>query len=118
MNNYERFKKGTMEMLLLKLLSQKDMYGYEIAQLFKELSDDVIHISVGNMYPMLYKLDEKGWITSYKRSAGKRLERIYYHLTEQGQKELGQMIEDYQRLASATQTILNYTYNESEERSS
>ena len=116
MNNYEKLKKGTMEMLLLKLLSQRDLYGYEIVHLFKELSDGIIIISVGNMYPMLYKLEEKGWITSYKKSAGKRLERIYYHLTDLGHKELTQMIEDYQRLISATQNILSYTYEGAAER--
>lgn len=114
MNNYEKFKKGTMEMLLLKLLSQQDLYGYEIVQLFKDISNGIISISVGNMYPMLYKLEEKGLITSYKKSAGKRLERIYYHLTDLGYDELNQMIDDYEHLVSATQNILNYTYEEKE----
>lgn len=114
MNNYEKFKKGTMEMLLLKLLSQKDLYGYEIVQLFKNLSDGIIIISVGNMYPMLYKLEEKGWITSYKKSAGKRLERIYYHLTDLGLEEFNKMVKDYEHLISATQNILDYKYDEKE----
>ena len=111
MNNYEKFKKGTMEMLLLKLLSQRDLYGYEIVQLFKDLSNNIIVISVGNMYPMLYKLEEKGWISSYKKSVGKRMDRIYYHLTDIGNTELKQMIIDYQTLIDATQNILNCTYD-------
>lgn len=107
----EKFKKGSLELLLLKLLSGKDLYGYEIVQLFNEISNNVITISPGNMYPTLYKLEDKGFITSYKKLVGKRMERIYYHLTDIGRQELEEMLSDYQSVITATANILNYKYD-------
>lgn len=108
---YERFKKGSLELLLLKLLSTNDLYGYEILQLCSELSNQIITISPGNMYPALYKLEDKGFITSYKKLVGKRMERIYYHLTDTGRKELQEMLRDYQNVITATENILKYEDN-------
>lgn len=110
MTNYDKFKKGTLEILLLKLLSQKDLYGYEIIQLVKKLSNSIITISAGNMYTMLNKLEEKGLISSYKVNVNKRIGRIYYHLTSKGHSELNDMLDDYNRLINATFNILNYTF--------
>ena len=84
----EKYKKGSLEMLFLKLLSEGDFYGYELAKLFNHLSDNVITLSAGNMYPTLYKLEEKGYIRSYEKTVGKRMKRVYYHLTDEGRKEL------------------------------
>ena len=53
----EKFKKGSLEMLFLKLLSEGDFYGYELAKLFNHLSNNVITLSAGNMYPALYRLE-------------------------------------------------------------
>ena len=60
-------------MLFLKLLSENDMYGYELADMIHQLSNNLIVINAGNMYPNLYKLEEKGFITSYEKTVGKRI---------------------------------------------
>lgn len=54
----EKFKKGSLEMLFLKLLSEGDFYGYELAKLFNHLSNNVITLSAGNMSPALYRLKD------------------------------------------------------------
>lgn len=108
---YNTFKKGTLEMLFLKLLSENDLYGYELATLIHQLSHDLIAINAGNMYPTLYKLEEKGFISSYEKIIGKRLRRIYYHITDDGKKELQEMIEDYRSITEANNTILSYHSN-------
>ena len=59
---------------------------------------------------MLYRLEEEGLISSQKKLIGKRMERVYYHLTEVGYQELQEMISDYQNLISITDRMLNYEY--------
>ena len=108
---YSTFKKGTLEMLFLKLLDQNDLYGYEIGDFIHKLSKNIISINAGNMYPTLYKLEEKGYISSYEKVVGKRLRRVYYHITEEGRKELHEMIKDYCEIVAATQNILSYQVN-------
>ena len=64
--------------LCLYLLSQKDYYGYELSQLMDSLSDGVIKIPIGSLYPALYKLIEYGFISDHKEQVGKRMTRVYY----------------------------------------
>ena len=111
MTNYNKFKVGILEILLLKLLSEKDLYGYEMIKLVKSLSNNIITITVSGMYPMLHKLKEQGLITSYELRIGERKNRIYYHLTDKGYAELCQMRDDFERLIAATYKILNYTFD-------
>ena len=91
---YEKYKKGFLELFFLKILSEEDLYGYELADLVNHLSGKIISISAGNMYPVLYKLEEKGYIESYEKIVRKRMKRVYYHLTEEGKKEFQQMMEE------------------------
>ena len=71
-------------MLILKLLSEEDLYGYEMATLLNTISNHEITFNAGNMYPALYRLEEKGFITKRKEKVGKRVEFIYYHITDSG----------------------------------
>ncbi len=89
-------KKAIIEPLLLKLLSEDDMYGYQITQEIKKRSNEEITILEGSMYPILYRLDEQGFISSYEKKVGKRLTRVYYHLEEEGKKYLKAQIEDFE----------------------
>ncbi len=111
----EKFKKGSLEMLFLKLLSEGDFYGYELAKLFNHLSNNVITLSAGNMYPALYRLEEKGLISSYEKNVGKRMKRVYYHLTNEGRAELQEMLEDYKSVVNATNAIINFHKEQLEE---
>lgn len=107
----EKFKNGNLvELLLLNMLSKGDSYGYEIIQFFNTVSDSTITLATGNLYPLLYRLEENGLITNYKKLVGKRMERVYYHLTEAGYKELQEMIADYKKVISITDRMLNYEY--------
>ena len=105
---YEKYKKGFLELFFLKILSEEDLYGYELADLVNHLSGKIISISAGNMYPVLYKLEEKGDIEGYEKIVGKRMKRVYYHLTEEGKKEFQQMMEDYKKFENAANSIINF----------
>ena len=73
-----------MEMLLLKIISEGDCYGYQIVQTLDKISNGTIHIAEGTMYPILYRLLDEGLISDEKRLVGKRQTRIYYHIEEKG----------------------------------
>ena len=76
--------KGTLLAIVLKLLAENGkMYGYQITQKVKELSDDKILLKEGSLYPALHKLKEDGLIEAETQNIGKRV-RHYYFLTEQG----------------------------------
>ena len=88
-------KKATIEMLLLKLLMESDMYGYQMSQEIKKRSSENYTILEGSMYPILYRLTEQKYISFYEEKVGKRQTRIYYHLEEAGKEYLNQLISLY-----------------------
>ena len=83
-NDMAKTTKGffKMEMLLLKIISEGDCYGYQIVQTLDKISNGTIHIAEGTMYPILYRLLDEGLISDEKRLVGKRQTRIYYHIEE------------------------------------
>ncbi len=108
MDNKSNFRRGSVELLVLYLLSQKDYYGYELSQTIKEQSDSVLNIPVGSLYPALYKLIDSGYISDYKKQVGRRLIRVYYHIEDSGIQRLSTLIEDYNSTVAAVQQVLNY----------
>lgn len=112
--NIEKFRKGYMDMLLLKVLSTGDYYGYQIILIFRKLSEGIIDITTGSVYPVLYRLQDKGYISSYTKKEHPKMERVYYHLTPEGKEELDTLIEDYMLVTKATHAILNFSNEEYE----
>lgn len=98
--------KNNIEMILLSILCDDDYYGYQLTQLVKEYSRQMISIPEGSLYPALYRLEENGYISSQKKMVGKRLERIYYHIEPAGREYLATLIADYNHLNEAIQNIL------------
>ena len=109
MKNQDGFKKGSLEMLLLKLLEQKDCYGYELTQKLKQQSNGVITVPEGSLYPALYRLVESNYISSAKVKIGVRRERVYYHLEESGKQHLNNLIDGYNEVTAAISSILTST---------
>ena len=80
---------GTLEMLVLKTLSMGPLHGYGISQYIQRLSQDVLRVEEGSLYPALQRMQAKRWIASeWKQSPTKRRAR-YYRLTAAGRKQLG-----------------------------
>ena len=113
---YERYKKGFLELFFLKILSEGNVYGYELSEIVNKISNNLISISAGNMYPVLYRLEEKGYIRSYEKTVGKRMKRVYYTLTDEGRVEFSKMMEDYNKFQEAVNAIMTYKKEESEEK--
>ena len=80
----KELSKGSHELIILKLLSRGDMYGYQIVQQMSLLSDKAFEMSQGSLYPFLHRLEQEGYLTSYSVPENGR-ERLYSHLTEKGQ---------------------------------
>ena len=74
---------GSMTMLVLKLLAEKDMYGYEMIDTLKQRSNNVFEMKAGTLYPLLHSLVEKKCLTSYEQEVGGKL-RKYYGITTIG----------------------------------
>lgn len=84
-----------MEMVLLKILSQGDCYGYQIVQTLEQMSDGYIKVAEGTMYPILNRLLDEGYISDEKRLVGKRQTRIYYHIEDKGIEHMHELYEEY-----------------------
>lgn len=80
--------KGSTSLLILQLLQDRPMYGYEIARVMEERSDNTLHIREGTLYPALHKLEQQGFIDSYWEQQDKGKSRKYYTLTRDGVKML------------------------------
>ncbi|MCM1179340.1 MAG: PadR family transcriptional regulator [Clostridium sp.] len=112
MDKKSNFRRGSVELLVLHLLNQRDYYGYELTQTMKTQTEGIINIPVGSLYPALYKLIDNGYISDYKKQVGKRLTRVYYHLEPSGKERLMILLKDYYTTNRAIQNILNYTGEE------
>lgn len=89
-------KKATIELLLLKLLDEDDKYGYQMVQELKSRSGGAYTVLEGSMYPILYRLEEQGFISSEERRTGKRMTRIYYHLETEGRARFLQLKQEFE----------------------
>jgi len=83
MKNLE-LKKGSAELMILSLLEDQDRHGYDISRLIELRSAGTVTFRVGSLYPLLYRLEQRGWIDGrWVEKAGQRRRR-YYHLTKEG----------------------------------
>jgi PadR family transcriptional regulator PadR len=98
---------GTLYMLILKVLARHgELHGYEIANAIQQVSDDVLQVEEGSLYPALQRMLLKGWVTAqWGVTAGNRRAR-YYQLTVAGRKQLRAEMEQYSRVNAAIQKIL------------
>ena len=101
---------GTLYMLILKTLMRGgEMHGYEIANSIQQISEDILQVEEGSLYPALQRMLLKGWVTAeWGVTAGNRRAR-YYRLTALGRKQLQAELAQFQRVNGAIQRILQTT---------
>ena len=98
-------KKGSAELLVLSLVEDRPRHGYEIGQLIERRSRGVLHFNVGSLYPLLYRLENRGWIRGrWVEKAGQRRRR-YYRLTPAGKKVLAAQRDGWQEFVGAINRI-------------
>lgn len=99
---------GSTPMLLLKLLSEKDMYGYEIIDTLRQRSQNVFELKAGTLYPLLHNLEEKRLLTVYEQEVSGKV-RKYYRITKEGHKVLDEKQAQWQRYAQAVTDVLTFS---------
>src|SRR6187431_83620 len=97
---------GTLELLILKTLSRDSMHGYGIAQRIHEAADDLLKIEDGSLYPALYRMEERGWVTSEWDVSENNRRAKFYKLTRSGRKELYDQSANWSRISEAITRIL------------
>lgn len=101
-----------MDMLLLSALKTKDCYGYEMVKTIFELSGGLVKIKEGTMYPILYSLLEKKYISSREEIVDRKI-RVYYHLEPEGIEYLNQIVNEYNTLINGINNVINNSKEDS-----
>jgi PadR family transcriptional regulator PadR len=97
---------GTLDMLVLKTLSNDPMHGFAIALRIRQLTDEVIQIGEGSIYPALYRMELKGWIKAEWGVTENNRRAKYYKLTRTGRKQFEGEVASYTRLTEAIAKML------------
>lgn len=96
---------GSTSMLLLGLLQEKDMYGYEMMEALQSRSNHIFELKAGTLYPLLHSLEAKHFLTSYEREEGGK-RRKYYSITKEGKGHLARRKQEWQEYARAVMDVL------------
>jgi PadR family transcriptional regulator PadR len=97
---------GTLDMLVLKTLSVQPMHGYGIAQHLQRLSDDVIKVEEGSLYPALQRMRQKGWIKADWAQTPNNQRARYYTITTAGKRQLGDQTAGFSELIAAINRVM------------
>jgi PadR family transcriptional regulator, regulatory protein PadR len=105
-NERSELLKGTLEMLILQTLTLQAMHGYAIAQHIERLSEDVLSVEQGSLYPALERLQKKGWVTSKWGQSPTGRRARYYTITSTGRRKLGSEISSFDRVLLAINRVM------------
>ena len=97
---------GSTTMLILKLLEEKDMYGYQMIDELAKKSDDTFNLKAGTLYPILHGLESAGVVSAYDDNADSERVRKYYHLSNQGKKLLMAKQSEWTTYSNAVNKVL------------
>ena len=98
---------GTLDMLILQILSCEPAHGYGIAQRLEQISKSVVQVNQGSLYPALHRLEQKGWLKGDWKESETGREAKFYSLTRSGQKQLRVEKDSWARLTGAVQLIFD-----------
>jgi transcriptional regulator len=103
-------KKGTTPLLILSLLEHEPRHGYELSKLIESRSEGTVRIHAASLYPLLYRLEKRRWIRgTWVESPGERRRR-FYHITEEGTKQLEAQRRSWVQFALAIRQITGVSY--------
>jgi transcriptional regulator len=97
---------GTLDMLILKTLKRAPLHGYGIAQSIKRMSDDVLTVEEGSLYPALQRLLLQGWVTAEWKVTETNRRARFYKLTPAGRKQLGVEVSQFEQMIAAIGRVL------------
>lgn len=97
---------GSTTMLVLRLLEDKDMYGYQMIEELAKRSDNTFSLKAGTLYPLLHNLEEQGLVDAYDEHADSARVRKYYRITKKGKQMLADQKDEWEAYASAVNQVL------------
>lgn len=97
---------GTLDLLILKTLELEPMHGWGITQRIQQVSESVLQVNQGSLYPALHRLEEQGWISATWKTSENNRQAKYYRLTPKGRKQLVAEKENWLRLSGAVARIV------------
>src|SRR5687768_306495 len=99
-------KRGSLELIVLHLLSPGEAYGYEIVSKLTSETNGALEVTDGTLYPVLYRLERGGFVAVRWETPGRGVPRKYYRLTDEGRQELAALTEEWTRFAKAMARLL------------
>ena len=99
---------GTLDLLILKTLTRQSMHGYGIAVHVQQISNEVLRVEEGSLYPALHRIEQAGWITSEWGTSENNRRAKFYRITTAGRKQLAREEEDWDRLTRAVSKVLRF----------
>ena len=98
--------KGTLDMLILKVVAIGPLHGYAISQRLQQMSKDFFQVPEGSLYPALHRLEDRGWLQAKWQETETGRDAKFYSLTRAGRKQLSIEMQNWQRLSEAVALIL------------
>jgi transcriptional regulator len=98
--------KGTLDMLILKVVAAGPIHGYAISQRIQQISKDFFQVPQGSLYPALHRLEEQDWLDAQWKDTSTGREAKFYTLTRKGRKQLETEVSNWERLSDAVALIL------------
>ncbi len=106
MSNQIDLLQGTLDLLILKTLNIGPMHGWGIAQRIQQVSQEVLQVGQGSLYPALARLEQRGWISAEWSTTENNRRARYYSLTKSGRKQLEKELGEWERLSTAIALVL------------
>ena len=100
---------GTLDLLVLKTLQAGPAHGWDIAQRIQQVSQDVLRVGQGSLYPALHRLEAQGWISASWGASENNRRAKFYRLTASGRRQLANETESWERFSGAVALILKTT---------
>lgn len=98
---------GTLDLLILKTVSLEPVHGWAIAKRIQQISNDVLQVQQGSLYPALHRLEQQGWLRAETKETESGRVARFYSLTPEGREQLERELGQWQRLATAVGLVVN-----------
>ncbi len=100
---------GTLDLLIMRTIALEPMHGWAIAQRIQQISDDLLRVQQGSLYPALHRLEHQGWITADWGASENNRRARFYSLTKAGRKQLAIEVSKWERLSAGVNLVLQRT---------
>ena len=100
---------GTLDLLIMRTIALEPLHGWAIAQRIQQISDELLRVQQGSLYPALHRLEHQGWIAAEWGASENNRRARFYSLTKAGRKQLGAEVEKWERLSTGVNLLLHRT---------